>query len=253
MKKFKNIIVLALATLAFVACVEDEKEEKNVSIYLAGDSTMQSYNPNKTLMWGWGQALPYYLDSTITVHNNAKAGRSTKSFLAEGRWDTIMAHIQPDDYVIIQFGHNDASNKPERHAAYPQYKENMLHMINQAIDSGARPILATSIVMRTWEGRALVDDRLLGYPAITRQLADSLNLPLIDVYVQFRDKVIMKGPEDSKEFYLHIGPGVDKTYPDGREDDTHMCETGARVVAEIVAKEIKKQNLKDIANHVVIP
>ena len=126
-------------------------------------------------------------------------------------------------------------------------------MIEEAKAKQARPILATSIVMRTFKDNALIDDRLKGYPAITRQIADSLNIPLIDTWLKSRDLVIMMGDEPSKELYMWIPAGVDSIRPDGSQDDTHLQAPGAHAIAKIVAKEIKKQNLKDIAEYVVIP
>ncbi|MCW3786887.1 rhamnogalacturonan acetylesterase [Plebeiibacterium sediminum] len=247
--KLRTTISL-FSIIALISC--NTPKPKDVSIYIAGDSTAQGYDTTRTVMRGWAQMLPKFLDEHVTVVNKAKAGRSTKSFIAEDRWQGIIDSIKPDDYVIIQFGHNDASSKPERHASYPDYKNNLLKMISEAQAKQANPILATSIVMRTFNGRSLVDDRLLGYPAIMRQLADSLNIPLIDTYVKTRDMIIMMGDEPSKELYMWIPAGVDSIRPNGSQDDTHLQTPGAMAVAEIVAKEIKKQNLKNIADHVVI-
>nr|WP_319399824.1 rhamnogalacturonan acetylesterase [uncultured Carboxylicivirga sp.] len=244
----KSLIFLPLLLL-IVSC----EQEKPVNLLIAGDSTAQSYDTTKTLMRGWAQMLPDFLDSTITVKNHAKAGRSTKSFIEEERWDKLIEDTQAGDYVIIQFGHNDASNRPERHASYPEYRQNLVKMINDVQAKQANPILATSIVMRTFNGKALIDDRLLGYPVITRQIADSLHLPLLDIYSRSRDMVIMLGDEPSKELYMWFGPGLDSLRPDGSQDDTHLREAGATAIAELAAKEIKKLNLKNLSSHVVLP
>nr|WP_321408140.1 rhamnogalacturonan acetylesterase [uncultured Carboxylicivirga sp.] len=242
--------LLLLPLLLFIISCE---QEKPVSVLIAGDSTAQSYDTTQTLMRGWAQMLPLFLDSTITVKNHAKAGRSTKTFIEEERWAKLIEETEPGDYVIIQFGHNDASTRPERHASHDQYRQNLVNMINDVKAKQANPILATSIVMRTFQGRALVDDRLLAYPVITRQVADSLDLPLLDIYTRSRDMIIMLGDEPSKELYMWIGPGLDKKRPDGSEDDTHLQEAGATAVAELAAKEIKKLNLKNLSSHVVLP
>ncbi|PKQ67763.1 hypothetical protein BZG01_06845 [Labilibaculum manganireducens] len=248
--KFKAISLLTISTFLLVCC---SQEPKNVRLFISGDSTAQSYDTTKTVMRGWAQMLPGFFDEHVTVVNKAKAGRSTKSYLAEGRWKEVVDSLQPNDYVIIQFGHNDASSKPERHASYPDYKRNLITMVKEAQAKKARPILATSIVMRTFKDNGLLDDRLKGYPAITRQLADSLNIPLIDTWLKSRDLIIMMGDEPSKKLYMWIEAGVDSIRPNGSQDDTHLQAPGAAAIAEIVAAEIKKQNLKDIANHVLIP
>ena len=90
-----------------------------VRVYIAGDSTAQSYDTTKTLQRGWGQFLSLYFNDKVEVVNKAKAGRSTKSFQDEGRWAEIVSNIRKGDWVIIQFGHNDTSNKPERHGYGP--------------------------------------------------------------------------------------------------------------------------------------
>ena len=244
-----SIIVFITILTVLTSC----EKQKSTSIFIAGDSTAQTQKTEETVMRGWGQVFQSYFDSTVTVQNRAMGGRSTKTFISEERWQKILNDIQPDDYVIIQFGHNDASTRPERHASYPDYKQNLITMVNQAREKKANPILATSIVMRTFKGRALVDDRLLGYPAITRQVADSLNVPLVDAYVKTRDMIIMLGDSASKSLYMWVGPGIDKRRPDGSQDDTHLQEPGAHAVAKIIAEEIRKQNLKGIADHVVIP
>lgn len=249
--KFKSILSISIAVLLLISCTQ--KESKKINIFICGDSTAQSYNTSKTVMRGWAQMLPSFFNNNVTIVNKAKAGRSTKSYLAEGRWKEVVDSIKPNDYVIIQFGHNDASTKPERHASYPDYKRNIIKMIEEARSKQARPILATSIVMRTYKDNALIDDRLKGYPAITRQLADSLEIPLIDTWLKSRDLVIMMGDEPSKKLYMWIEAGVDSIRPNGSHDDTHLQAPGAKAIAKMVATEIKKQNLKDIANHVTIP
>lgn len=248
--KFKTISLLVISAFLLVCCSQEPKE---IRIFICGDSTAQNYDTTKTVMRGWAQMLPDFFDEHVTVVNKAKAGRSTKSYLAEGRWKEVVDSLQPNDYVIIQFGHNDASSKPERHASYPDYKRNLIKMVKEAQAKQARPILATSIVMRTFKDNGLLDDRLKGYPVITRQLADSLNIPLIDTWLKSRDLIIMMGDEPSKKMYMWIEAGIDSIRPNGSQDDTHLQAPGATAIAKMVANEIKKQNLKDIAKHVLIP
>ncbi|MBL4561861.1 MAG: rhamnogalacturonan acetylesterase [Labilibaculum sp.] len=248
--KIKTTLLLTISAFLLVCCTQ---KPKDVRIFISGDSTAQNYDTTKTVMRGWAQMLPDFFDEHVTVVNKAKAGRSTKSYLAEGRWKEVVDSLHPNDYVIIQFGHNDASSKPERHASYPDYKRNLITMVKEAQAKQARPILATSIVMRTFKDNALLDDRLKGYPVITRQLADSLNIPLIDTWLKSRDLIIMMGDEPSKKLYMWIEAGIDSIRPNGSQDNTHLQALGATAIAKMVATEIKKQNLKNIAKHVIIP
>jgi lysophospholipase L1-like esterase len=94
--------------------------------------------------------------------------------------------------------------------------------------------------MRTFVDDNLIDNRLKQYPVFMKQVAREENVRLIDANVFMRDTVLLLGAERSKDLYLWIGAGVDSTYKEGREDDTHMCEAGARAVAEFIAKELTK-------------
>lgn len=231
-------LLIPLLALLCVMCSEADKQKR---LFIAGDSTAQTYNKERTLMRGWGQEIQQYLDTAdFIVVNHAKAGRSTKSFLAEARWDSLIAHVQQGDVVAIQFGHNDTSTRPERHASEGEYKDNLRKMINETRAKGAEPILITSIVMRTFVGSNLTDDRLKKYPVFMKQVAREEGVRLIDANTFMRDTVLLLGPEKSKDLYLWIEAGVDSTYKEGREDDTHMCEAGAKAVAEFIAEELTK-------------
>src|SRR6478672_4097537 len=77
-----------------------------IVVYLAGDSTMAEKKPDKRPETGWGEMLQQYFDAAkVKIDNRAQNGRSTKSFIAEGRWQAIVDALQKGDYVFIQFGH----------------------------------------------------------------------------------------------------------------------------------------------------
>ena len=95
-----------------------------MKILICGDSTAASYDPKETLMTGWGQVLGEYLPEA-EIRNHAMAGRSTRTFLQEGRLERVMEEIGEGDLMLIQFGHNDENReKPERYTeperAYPE-------------------------------------------------------------------------------------------------------------------------------------
>ena len=102
----KNKLILLLALfLVFTAFKADKSA---ITIFMIGDSTMADKdltggNPER----GWGQMLPGFLSEEIRVDNHAVNGRSTKSFIDEGRWDKVLSLLKKGDYVFIQFGHND--------------------------------------------------------------------------------------------------------------------------------------------------
>lgn len=220
-------------------------------VFIAGDSTARSYVEERDgLIKGWGQMLPLFLDNSVEVINHAMGGRSTKSFIAEGRWDRLLSEVKPGDYVFIQFGHNDASTRPERHASYEEYEQNLRKMIADTREKGATPVLLTSIVMRTFVNGHLTDDRLKGYPATMRRVAKEEKVTLIDINLVTRDFVTLLGDEASKPYYRWVEPGVDPIKPDGLKDDTHMMEKGAIQVARFVAEGIKEAGLPKLSEHV---
>ena len=117
-----------------------------MNIFLAGDSTMQTYNESHKPQAGWGQFIQEYFDeSAYTFHNHAIGGRSSKSFIVEGRLDRIIDEIQKDDLLIVQMGHNDSTKqRPERYTEpFTSYKEYMEQYIDKARNVGAIPILIT--------------------------------------------------------------------------------------------------------------
>lgn len=247
MKKYISLVLLFI-----VVCGFKMSSDKPTTIFIAGDSTAQSYNEDRDgLIKGWGQMLSLFLTDDVRVVNHAMGGRSTKTFISEGRWDKLLAEVSEGDYVFIQFGHNDASTRPDRHASYELYRENLIKFIEDVRAKKATPVLLTSVVMRTFNEQGnLVDDRLKGYPAITRQVAEEYTVPLIDINQKTKDFVTMLGDADSKPYYRWVEPGVDPAKPEGLKDDTHMMEKGATQVASFVAQGIKKLGLVNLSEYV---
>ena len=239
------LVLLSFFLMGFVSI-----QERDTKIFIAGDSTAQTYNEERDgLIKGWGQMLGCYLNKNIEVVNHAIGGRSTNSFIAEGRWDRLLSEVKPGDYVLIQFGHNDASTRPDRHTSYEEYEANLTMMISDVRKKDANPILLTSLVMRTFVNGHLIDDRLKGYPVITRKVAKENNIPLIDINQKSRDFITMLGDEASKPYYRWVEPGVDPKKPEGLQDDTHMMEKGAKQVALLVAEGIEELNLPIISDN----
>lgn len=115
----------AVANLnALVITKQAEREAgSKPTLYLAGDSTMQTYNPYWEPQAGWGQMFPSFFDESVEIKNHSIGGRSSKSFIFQGRLDEILRMIRPGDYLFVQFGHNDATiSVPERYASPADYK-----------------------------------------------------------------------------------------------------------------------------------
>ncbi len=213
-----------------------------MNIFICGDSTAASYDPNETLMVGWGQVLHEFLPNAC-IFNHAKAGRSTKSFLAEGRLQELDGRIQPGDLVLIQFAHNDENEKPERHTEpWTTYSENLKTFADFVRERKGQPVFLTPICMRVWENGSLTETHG-EYPEAMRTQAQKLSVPLIDVYRESWRIVSEAGEEGSKRFFMHIAPGTDARHPDGLSDNAHTRREGATRFAACVANGLMEAGL----------
>ncbi|MBE2215177.1 MAG: rhamnogalacturonan acetylesterase [Opitutaceae bacterium] len=216
-------------------------------IHLAGDSTAADKptsppNPEH----GWGQLLPQFLSEPDMVVNHAQNGRSTKSFIDEGRWQALVDALQPGDWVIIQFGHNDEKDKDPKRYTAPRdgYTENLRRFVGDVRGRGAHPVLCTPVARRKWDeaGSALVETHG-DYPAAVRDLARAEGVPLFDLLVLTRALEEAHGVEGSKRLHLWIPAGRYERRPEGWQDDTHYSAYGAGRVAALVVQEILRQQL----------
>ena len=211
-------------------------------IFVCGDSTAASYNPAETRMVGWGQLLGDFLPGA-TVVNLSMAGRSTKTFLAEGRLEPA-GQADPGDLVLIQFAHNDENEKkPERYTApWTEFTENLRVFIRFAREHGAVPVLLTPICMRVWQDGKLQPTHG-EYPAAMRSVAEEMNVPLVDLYTESFRIVESMGEEGSRALFMHFAPGEDPAYPDGSQDNAHTKRAGAERFAAAAARELKALGL----------
>ena len=210
-----------------------------MTVYICGDSTAASYRPQDAPITGWGQVLGEFLPG-IRVENRAMAGRSTKSFLSEGRLQKIETEIRPGDLLLIQFTHNDGSDLVWRHTdPWTSFYHNLEIYVDTAILHGAKPVLLTPICRRYWAEGQLLESHG-DYPEAIRVLAAQRNVPLIDMYAQSIRYVRELGDEESKKLYLHVEPGVYPAYPNGNADDTHTKRAGAEAYARMAAEGLRE-------------
>lgn len=214
---------------------------RSVNIFLAGDSTAASYPLQEAPMAGWGQALQSLFTDDVKVHNHAKCGASTNTFIEEGRLETILKSIQPGDYLFIQFGHND--QKPFVTEAFTTYQSYLTEYIKGARGKGASPILITSVNRRQFDEKAELVHSLGDYPQSMIQLAEKLEVQLIDLLSKTRKLYESLGVEGSKQLFTWLEPNVHPNYPEGIQDNTHFCEHGASEVAKLVIEGIKELQL----------
>jgi len=240
-------LLLVLGLLAFRL-----PPARKTTIYLVGDSTIAQKIPQTFPETGWGMPLPTFFDSTIVVANHARNGRSTRTFLAENRWQPILDALQPGDYVFIQFGHNDeAENYPERYTPPADYRKNLLKFVTEARRKRANPVLITPVTRRKFKDGKQQETHV-AYSAATTQLAKEQKVPLVDLDKMSRDLLQQFGEENSKLLFLQLVPGDHPNYPYGREDNTHFSELGARKMAQLVVNELKAQHIP-LADHLARP
>lgn len=242
----KNTIFWAaiiITTLLF-GCSEPQP----LTIYMVGDSTMADrYDTVETPERGWGQVFPTFLSEQVIVKNHAKNGRSTKSFLNEGRWEEVMETLDEGDVVIIQFGTNDAKKDDSVLFANPQqYADNLTFMVRQAKAVGALPILCTPIARRHFNGDKL--QYVHGdYPAAAKEVAKKEDVPLVDMTTITMKWLEPLGEKGSRPYFVFmIKPGEYSKYPEGKSDNTHLREKGALKVAELFSNAVIRQNIKPL-------
>lgn len=151
-----------------------------MTIYICGDSTAASYAPERAPITGWGQVLGEFLPGTEII-NHAMAGRSSKSFLAEGRLIPVEMAIRLGDLLLIQFTHNDRNDLTWRHTdARGSFMNTLSIYVDTALIHGATPVLMTPIPLRQWENGELVDTHG-AYPDAIRELARRRGIPLLEI------------------------------------------------------------------------
>ena len=241
MKLKKTFIILAMVLSGFAFLLPDKK----VTIFLAGDSTMANKPLDENPERGWGMYLPMYLTGEVEVQNHAVNGRSTKSFINEHRWDTIMSRLREGDYVLIQFGHNDskADDSTRSAPAHTLYKENLIRFVKDVRGKGATPVLITPVMRRKFDANGNFVDQHGDYPGVVKEVAASLNVPLIDLHKSSEALIVKEGVEGSRRLFLNIPPNHFKNYKGKEEDNTHFSEYGAASMASLVCQAIKEQNL----------
>lgn len=245
--KHKLILLLGLFFL-FSAFKADKPV---ITIFMIGDSTMADKNlTGENPERGWGQMLPGYLSEDIRVDNHAQNGRSSKSFIDEGRWDKVLSLIKKGDYVFIQFGHNDEKPKADRHTdPGTTFDANLSRFVNETRAKGGIPVLFNSIVRRNFGAAAELIDTHGAYLDSPRNVAKELNVPFIDMNKITHDLVEGLGPDASTKLFVWVTPNTVPAIPKGREDNTHLNIYGGRVIAGLTVDVIAK-TIPELAQHV---
>ena len=239
MKKCCLLLALGLLPAVFAA-----------DIYLAGDSTMQPYGEKSRPMTGWGEVLQDFCKKGVVVYNRAYGGRSSKSFRNEKKWQWIMDRIKPGDFVIIQFGHNDAakgeknlyrSTDPEKD--YPEY---MRKYVRDARAQGAIPVIATQTVIlrRDAQKKQFNSGSEKKYVASALRIAAEEKADVVDLNAIATEKITAMSIPEGESLYMVFPAGKYPNWKDGRKDRVHLSEAGAKFYAAEFVKVAKEKGMK---------
>lgn len=261
MKNIKLILLLLLCSVLLVATKDDKRP---VRIFMAGDSTM-ALKPLYKMVYdsisgdslrelfperGWGQLLPEYFDTNVIIEDYAQNGRSSRTFIEQGWWQKIIDNVQPGDYVVIQFGHNDsAKDRPDRYTPPADYVKNLSGFVDQVIAKKGKPIICTSVVRRRFDKNGNFMDSHGEYIKLALEVAHKKNITFIDMYHKSKILLMNLGPEKSIPLFLHVAVGESKIFPEGKTDNTHFRESGAETMAGLFVDGLKENNIEELTKY----
>ncbi len=237
----RRVFAFALAALLAVGA----GPPRPITVFVAGDSTAAPKRADRRPETGWAEVFQSFFDpDEVRVVNLARNGRSTRTFIEEGRWDALVEEIRPGDYVLIQFGHNDESEtKPDRYTPPDAFRANLARFVADVRARAATPVLLTPVVRRRFDAEGQFYDVHGVYPGLTRAVAAEMDVALVDLHRASEKAVRGYGAEGSKALFLHLAPGDRANYPDGLTDDTHFSPVGARLVARLAAEGLAATGL----------
>ena len=232
------------------------REQGKPMVFITGDSTVKNKDKDADGMWGWGSQAGIIFDpAKITWENVAMAGRSTRSYIREGRWEKVYNALQPGDFVLIQFGHNDIcpiNDQKERGVipgtadtchVYKMEKDGryelvysfgwyLKKMIDDTREKGATPILLSLTPRNEWPG-GKCERRNDSYGKWYREVVEQTGVAFVDVHnisadfldKKFASKDAVKSKEKASKYFNH--------------DHTHTSLLGAQMNARSVARGLR--------------
>ncbi len=210
------------------------------TVYLAGDSTV--VDQDKEPWAAWGQMLPAFFADKVVIANHAESGETIRSFQGERRFAKIFSTIQPGDFLLIQFAHND--QKPgSGFVSIPDYKDLMRKYIAQARDKGATPILVTSMNRRTFDATGRITQTLGDYPQATRDIGAEQHVAVIDLNAMSKTLYEALGDAGTLKAFVHYPANTFPDQPEELKDDTHFNSYGALELAKCIVQSIRDQHL----------
>ena len=201
------------------------------AIYYIGDSTVQFNKIDTYPQTGMSQVLSLFTAEGVAVHPHGKNGRSTKSFLEEGRFEPVREGLSEGDFLLIQFGHNDEKiQDPTRYTeAFGSYQENLRYFITEARRKGAYPVLITPIARRLFDENGVFCPGSHGdYPEAMRQLGAREHVPVADLTAVTERYLAELGDEASRPLFV---------WP---VDNTHLKPEGAIQMVSFLAQQLEQ-------------
>ncbi len=211
------------------------------TIYIAGDSTV--VDQTKEPWAAWGQMLPVFLNSRISVANEAESGETIRSFVSEGRLAKLMSTIRAGDYLMIQFGHNDQKPGQGYVPAATDFKTYLLQYIREARAHGATPILVTPMNRRDFGADGTIVPTLGDYPQAMREVAAQQDVDLIDLNALSKTLFEAMGEAGTLHAFVHFPANSFPDQPVELKDNTHFTSYGAYELARAIVQTIRVQKL----------
>jgi len=225
-----------------ISFIEIKRLENVKTIFLAGNSTV--VDQEKEPWASWGQMITTFLKPEIVVANFAESGEALLSFKAEKRLKKILSLLKKDDYLFIEFAHNDQKPGGAHLDAFTTYKKELKYFINETRKLGGIPVLITSMHRRKFDHKGKIVNTLEDYPEAVRQTATETNVTLIDLNKKSKMFYEALGPEASKKAFVHYPAG---TYPGQLtelKDNTHFNPYGAYQLAKCIVEAIRTSDLE---------
>ena len=199
-------------------------------VFYIGDSTVQLNKIDTYPQTGMSQVLHLYLRDGVRVEPHGKNGRSTKSFLEEGRFEPVRREMGEGDYLLIQFGHNDEKADPARHTdPFGSFQDNLRYFIGEARKKGTLPVLITPIARRLFDENGHFRPGSHGdSPEAMGQLGAELGVPVADLTALTETYLTQLGDEPSRPLFV---------WP---VDNTHLKYDGAVKMAGFLASELNR-------------
>ena len=248
----KSVLKFFIAAAVFAGIAVSDTT--SVSVYVVGDSTVQTYKDNVYPQTGWGQVLGYFFDaSKVKVLNYAIGGRSSRTFIEEGRLDEVKGKLQKGDYLFVQFGHNDRDySKAARYVEPSQFSGYIQKYVDAGKAKGANVVLVSPMNLNGSRNVFSTGSNNYDARGMMQTVAKNNKIPFVDLNMKSYNtyNTTYKSMPDYVTRYLYkkLEKGEYPNFPDGVNDGTtHFQEMGSMGHAQMICEELE-DNLKSNTN-----